>query len=136
MFFQEEIGQSPKTEASRLCAFLGVSTLENSEFYERRANENVVYKNKAIELVYSRLGTAVRAAGLRNAVRWAKKTRGVSVVWSAAKENVRARVPPMRPETVDRLREELAPEMAALASLLGRDTLPWPSWRAVAEEAA
>jgi hypothetical protein len=42
----------------------------------------------------------------------------------------------MRPETVERLRADLAPEMTALASLLGRRSLPWPSWRALAEEAA
>lgn len=136
VFLQEEIGKDPKGEAARLCAFLGVDNIADSEFFDRRANENVVYKNRTVEFVYGGLGRSARAVGLGGAIRWAKKTGGVSAIWSAAKENVRDRAPPMRPETVDRLRAELAPEMRALASLLGVASLPWPSWRAIMEKAA
>lgn len=136
VFLQERIGEDPKAEAARLCTFLGIDDIADSEFFERRANENVVYKSQAVEFVYGRLGRAARALGLGGALRWAKKTGGVSTIWSAAKENVRDRVPPMLPETAERLRAELAPEMRALASLLGAASLPWPSWRAITEKAA
>lgn len=136
VFLQEEIGNDPKGEASRLCAFLGVDDIDDSEFFERRANENVVYKNRTIEMVYSGLGRAARGLGFGRAVRWAKKTDGISAIWSAAKENVRDRVPPMQRETIAGLRAELEPEMRALASMLGVPSLPWPSWRAIVEKAA
>lgn len=136
VLLQEDIADDPIGQAARLCAFLGVDELADSEFFERRANENVIYKNQAVGRVYSGLGRAARAVGLGGAIRWAKKTDGVSKIWSTAKENVRERTPPMRPETVEKLRAELAPEMAALAELMGVASFPWPSWRAVMESAA
>lgn len=136
VMLQEEIADDPKGQAARLCAFMGVSALDDSEFFERRANENVVYKNKSVGRLYGRLGGAARAMGLGDVIRWAKKREGVSKIWSAAKENVRERTPPMRPETIEELRIKLAPEMKALAELLGVASLPWPSWRAVMEDAA
>lgn len=136
VMLQEEIADDPKGQAARLCAFMGVSALDDSEFFERRANENVVYKNKSVGRLYGRLGGAARAMGLGDVIRWAKKREGVSKIWSAAKENVRERTPPMRPETIEELRIKLAPEMTALAELLGVTSLPWPSWRAVMEDAA
>jgi hypothetical protein len=136
VLLQEDIAEDPRAEAKRLCDFLGVEAVTDSEFFERRANENVVYKNPAVGAVYGGLGGAARAVGLGGAVRWAKKTGGVSAVWSLAKENLREKTPPMKPETVAAIRQELADDMAALAALLGATSLPWPSWRAVMERAA
>lgn len=136
VLLQEEIALDPKREAARLCAFLQIEEIAESEFFDRRANENVVYKNQLVGAVYSRLGGAARAIGLGDAIRWAKRKNGVSTIWSLAKENVRDRTPSMRPETVESMRAALADEMEALAELLGVTSLPWPTWRAIAEKAA
>lgn len=136
ILLQEEIAQNPRVEAARLCAFLGFAPLADCEFFERRANENVVYKNETIGAIYGAFGGAARAAGLGGAIRWAKKTSGVKALWSAAKEHLRDRVPPMKEETVAALRAELADDMIELAALLGADAFPWPSWRALTRKAA
>lgn len=136
VLLQEEIAGDPRAQAARLCAFLGVEAALDSEFFDRRANESVVYRNPAVGAIYGALGPAARAIGLGGAVRWAKKTEGVSAIWSLAKENLRDRVPPMRPETVEALRAELAGEMTGLAGLLGVERLPWTNWSAFREKAA
>lgn len=136
VLLQEDIARNPRAEAARVCAFLGIGPLAKSEFFERRANENVVYRNEAVGAAYGALGAAARAAGLGGAIRWAKKTGGASKIWTVAKENLRDRVPPMRPETVGALRAALAEDMTELAALLGVDELPWPSWRALVAKAA
>lgn len=136
VLLQEDIARDARAQAARVCAFLGVGPLADSEFFERRANENVVYRNEAVGAAYGALGAAARAAGLGGAIRWAKKISGVSKIWTAAKENLRDRVPPMRRETADALRAALAEDMTELAGLLGVDELPWPSWRALFAKAA
>lgn len=136
VLLQEDITRAPRGEAARVCAFLGVDANFDSEFFERRANENVVYRSPAVGAMYGVIGGAARAIGMGEAIRWAKRTPGVASIWTAAKENLRDRVPPMRPETVEALRVRLADEVKELASLLGVHELPWPSWRAVAEKAA
>lgn len=136
VLLQEDIAQDPRAEAARVCAFLGVDADFDSEFFDRRANENVVYRNPAIGAVYGAIGGAARAVGMGGVIRWAKKTDGVSTIWSAAKENLRERTPPMRPETIAALRADLADDMSELSALLGRKDLPWPTWRALAEKAA
>lgn len=133
---QENVAADPRREAARICAFLGVEAAFDTEFFERRANENVVYRNQTVGAVYGALGGAARAAGLSGVIRWAKRTDGVAAIWSAAKENMRDRAPPMRPETVAMLTATLAEEMHDLVALLGVDELPWPTWRAIAEKAA
>ncbi|MEQ8935264.1 MAG: hypothetical protein RIE56_05690, partial [Amphiplicatus sp.] len=77
-----------------------------------------------------------RAVGMGGVIRWAKKTDGVSTIWSVAKGNLRERTPPIRTETVAALRADLADDMGELSALLGRNDLPWPTWRALAEKAA
>lgn len=136
VLMQEEIADDPRGQAARVCAFLGVDGAFDSEFFERRANENVAYKNPAVGAVYGAIGEAARAVGMGGAIRWAKRTEGVSAIWTAAKENLRERVPPMRPETVEALRAAFAEEMSDLARLLGARALPWPTWRAFSERAA
>ncbi len=136
IFLQEEIAGDPAREAARLFAFLGVDEKPCPEFLHRRANENVVYKNAAVGAVYARAGAAVRAVGLAGALARAKRAPGLSRIWTAAKKNVRDEVPAMRPETARRLRRRLAPEMRALARLIGRDDLPWPNWPGAFDRAA
>ncbi len=128
IFLQEEIAEDPAREAARLFSFLGVTDKPDTEFLHRRANENVVYKNPAIGAVYASAGSVLRAVGLSGALARAKRTPGLSRIWTAAKKNVRDDVPAIRPETVAELRRRLAPEMRALASLIGRESLPWKSW--------
>jgi len=136
VLLQEDIARDPRAEAARVCAFLGIDADFDSEFFDRRANENVVYRSPAIGAVYGAIGGAARAVGMGGVIRWAKKTDGVSSIWSAAKENLRERVAPMRPETIAALRADLADDMSALAALLSRADLPWPTWRALTEKAA
>lgn len=56
-----------------------------------------------------------------------KSFKVVSGILKANKIEVRDEIPPMRPETVERLREILRPEVVGLKSLLGR-AAPWDGW--------
>jgi hypothetical protein len=134
--FQEEIADDPQGNAAVLYTFLGVSPDFRSDFLDRRANENVVYRSHAIGALYKAIGDTARVAGLGGAIAWAKRTRRLSTIWSVAKENVRDRVPPMRSETAEMLCALLGPEMKNLVELLGGRELPWPRWRAAQVEAA
>ncbi len=48
------------------------------------------------------------------------------------KRDLRREVPPMSPETAARLRAEFSDEVRRLASMLGRETLPWPGFAGAA----
>ena len=54
-----------------------------------------------------------------------KATPPIAQILSANSIDLRDEVPPMRPETADRLRDLFTEEMAELRSMLGRDRLPW-----------
>ena len=58
-----------------------------------------------------------------------KATPPVAQILRANSIEMRDEIPPMRPETAERLHGILADEMLRLRAMLGRDRLPWETGR-------
>jgi hypothetical protein len=96
-----------------------------SEFVQRRANESIDYKNRALGMSLWRIGRTMRKAGLGSMVERVKGMPGVRELRKANQQDMREAVEPMKPETVERLVAFYRDDVAQLAALLGT-TPPWP----------
>ena len=125
----EEVQENPVREAMRLYDFLGVSLSHRSARLFERRHESIVPRNRLLGLTLRGLGDAMRRLGLEGAVDAAKRIGPVSAVLRMNRRSLREVVPPMLPQTVDRLQTEFGGEVLRLAAMLERTDLPWPTFR-------
>lgn len=123
VLFQEEVRADGLREARRVAAFLGLALPDG--FVDRRANESLDYRSRAIGLAFWRMGNLARRHGLDRAVETSKRLPVVRALRAMNLKPVRAEVAPMAPETEARLVAFYREEVAALEALLGRK-VPWP----------
>jgi hypothetical protein len=117
---QEELSGDPAGQVRRVLRFLDVDPdVPLSVGY--RVNEGGIPRSGAVT---GALGIVRRSRAARRVVTAVVPTRHRERVRSATV--VRAAV---RPETRARLSDALAPDLAHLPRLIGRDDLPWPSAR-------
>ena len=130
LLLQEEIQADPIAQARRLYSFLGVDPGHWSPLLLQRSNESVGARHPVLFRAWRRVGDFGRRHGLGPVVEAVKRWPPVAAAMRANRRDLRAEIPPMRPETEVALRRELAPELIQLAALTGRDDWPWATWRA------
>jgi hypothetical protein len=126
----EEITAEPEAAVRQVYEFLGVDPAGRFDASRRSSNESVAYRNEGLQAVLRRGGDALRRAGLGAGLERIKALPPLRGLMEMNKRDLRVSAPKPLPETRDRLARELAPEMEALAALLGRDSLPWKSFPA------
>lgn len=127
---QEEIETDPTTACRRLYSFIGVDPEHRSEFLFRRSHESVGARHPGLFRVWRLIGDYARRRGLDRWVETLKALPPVAAAMAANRRDLKAEVPRMRPETEQALQREFAPELVALADLVGHHDWPWPTWRA------
>ena len=125
---QEEIQADPQREARRVYEFLGISTDHVSGFVEDRANQSYLPKSRSREEFLKRSGSLIRKLGMSWLVNALRRTGVVAAIHRGNRLNIREIVPPMREETREKLYQVLGLEALELASVLGRQSLPWKTW--------
>lgn len=125
----EDVAKDPYKYAAEIFDFMGVDPDFTSPVFGERRNES---DRPRIPILRSALrygGDLMRRHGLEDGLSQLKSFKVVSGILRANKIEVRDEIPPMRPETVERLREILRPEVLGLTSLLGVRA-PWTGWHA------
>jgi hypothetical protein len=131
ILLQEDIDRCPIATAARVYGFVGVDQDHVSAALDSRPNESHVYRYLALEV-------------LRRGARGAARTLGLDGVWQAAqgaglqalyrrlnRRRPDTRIPPVAPQTLERLRRVLADEVRMVEEILER---PLPQWREGASE--
>ena len=133
VLLQEEIVAAPEAHARLLYRHLGVDEDYQSPFSDTHVNRSYVAKSPAREAAVRHIGAAMRWIGGAHSVEAIKKIEVVRRFREANRVDIRELVPPVRPEPRAWLEAELAEDVLDLAHLLGRESLPWPTWERAAE---
>lgn len=134
----EEIAADVNAAARRVYGFIGVDPDFRSGVLEERRNESDRPRSALLRKTVRAGGDAMRQAGLEEMLINLKKLPVISTALRYNSVSLRDEVPPMTAEDTVRLRDRFAREVADVADLLGRPSLPWPTWtgaRADAREA-
>lgn len=133
VLFQERIRQDEDGAAAHLAARLGVALPQT--LVRRRPNESIDYRNRTLGTALWRAGEWARRSGLGGPVERVKRMPVVRTLRAANQTVLRDVVAPMTADTEARLTEAYAPDVEALAGLLG-EAPPWPRFAAVATRPA
>jgi hypothetical protein len=131
VLLQEEIHKNPMEQSARVYRFLGIDEKHVSVSTSERSNESYLPKSRKREQLMSMLGDSARSVGLGVGVELLRKAGLIDALKKSNRQNIREIVPPMTPETRQRLEQVFADEVIALARLLGRDELPWKTWAGI-----
>lgn len=136
VIFQEDIRDDPLGQALNLYRFLSISEDYQSWFLKKKINESLVIKNTKIDYFLKRLGKLGRSIGASEIVETTKKNDLVCRLRRKYNQiDLRQVIPPMRDDTKIHLQNVLADDMRELSLQLGREDLPWPSWKALHNKA-
>lgn len=124
----EEVAADPQSCARRLYEFAGVAADFTSAVLAERRNESDRARLPALRKVLRRGGDWMRRNGMEEALARVKARGPVANLLRANSINMRHDVPAMDNDTRARLDAALSDDLHALAALLGRDDLPWPTW--------
>jgi hypothetical protein len=132
VLFQEDIRDDPLTQVQTLYRFLGLSEEHQSWFLGEKVNESRSIKNAGVDYFLKRLGRLGRSIGIGRVVEAVRKNDFVRHLRRRHNEiDLRQVIQPMRENTKARLQDTLADDMRELTHQLGREDLPWSSWRAL-----
>lgn len=121
----EEVRADPAAAAATVYRFLGVDPAYRSGVVAERRNESDRARLPLLRRVMRAGGDAARRLGLEEGLIRVKRAPGIAQLLKANSIPLRDEVPPPTPDDLARLRAIFAPEVEALAPLLGRDTMPW-----------
>lgn len=127
VLFTEDIGKDPTGAAKIAYAFAEANPDFTSQVLRERRNESDRARFPLLRRVLRRGGTTLRKFGLDERLSRLKKSGPVARMMSANSVDIRQEIPPMDPVSRAQLEAVFAPEIAALAQLLGLDSLPWKS---------
>lgn len=128
VLFYEEVRADPAVALARLGRFLGQEAPPLSPAL--RAAKNVSDRPRSVALRHGLRagGRAARGLGLEGALMAVKATPPVRRLMAWNDRPLRATIPPLTPEEQRSLAAHFGEDMARLAGMLGRDSLPWQSW--------
>lgn len=129
----EDIATDPEGIAEQVYRFAGVDPGFRSAVMHERRNESDRARLPLVRKTLRAGGATLRRLGLDEALSRVKRSGPVSRALAANSIDMRQVVPPMDAESRARLTEHFAPDVAALRSLLERDTLPWKNFGATAD---
>lgn len=124
----EDVAADPQGCARRLYDFAGVAADFTSAVLAERRNESDRARLPALRKVLRTGGDWMRRNGLEEALARVKARGPVANLLRANSINMRHDVPAMDKDSRARLDAALSVDLHALAALLGRDDLPWPTW--------
>lgn len=125
---QEEIREDARLMARQVYEFLGVRNDHLSASLDRRANESYLPKSRRTEQTMRSTGRLARKYGLGWLDQAARRSGVIAALHRRNRLDIRRVVPPMAEATRARLIVDFASDTGDLCALLGRDSLPWPSW--------
>ncbi|MCK0168499.1 sulfotransferase domain-containing protein [Jannaschia sp. S6380] len=125
VLFAEEVSAGPEDAARRLFTFLGVDAGFESAILRERRNDSDRARIPALRTGLRAGGDWLRRQGMEPLLSRIKQVGPVAQLLQANRIEIREEIPPMRPETRERLSRTFAAEMEALRAMLGRDVLPW-----------
>ncbi|MDP1558111.1 MAG: sulfotransferase [Nitrosomonas sp.] len=131
VLFQENIRDTPLIQARSLYRFLGLAEGHQSWFLEKKVNESRSIKSVYVDHFLKQAGRLGRSIGVGGVVEAVRKNNWVRRLRRHNQIDLRQVIPPMRKDTRMHLQDVLADDMRELAQQLGREDLPWPSWRAL-----
>lgn len=129
VLFQEDIRDQPQTEAKKLYRFLGLAEGHRSWYLDKKINESRSVKRPGVDGLTRRVGKIGRAVGGAWLVDIVARMDFVRRLRRANQTDLRKIIPPMKVDTRALLQAALKDDMRELMHQLGRDSLPWPSWR-------
>lgn len=132
VLFAEEIAERPDAALDATYAHLGVAAGVRPPRFDERRHESVAPRLEGLQRVLRLGGDRLRTVGLGEALERVKRSGPVKAALALNRRDLRGEIPPMRPETRARLQAHFAEDTLRLAAMLGRESLPWPTWRAVA----
>ncbi len=132
----EEVFADPVRSAARLYEFVGVNTSFVSAVASERRNVSDVARSPGLRRALRSGGDFMRRVGLEEQLVRLKSASPVAGLLKINSSDIRSQVAPMKEVTRLRLAEYFAPEVLDLADLLGRRSLPWPTWESAVSELA
>ena len=129
VLFQEDIRDHPQAQAKKLYRFLGLAEDHQSWYLDKKINESRSVKSAGVDGLTRRVGRMGRAMGGAWMIDMAARSSFIRKLRRANQTDLRQVIPPMREETRAYLLTVLGDDMRELGHQLGRDDLPWPSWR-------
>lgn len=125
----EDISVKPGEIARGVFEFLGLNTSHVTGLLAERRNVSERARSSGLRLMLRKGGDGMRALGLEETLSRVKNLTPVSQMLAANSLDMRRVVPPLSIKERHDLLHELRPEMAGLATLIGRRDLPWESWK-------
>lgn len=126
--FQEDIERAPEAQASRLYQFLGIDPDHRSLYLDERVNVSAAQRSAgAARAMKAGAGVLRRMVGDRF-VHDLKAMPPFIQLRRANQRPLQAVVPPLLPQTRQRLEAYYRADMERLADLLELHDLPWPTW--------
>lgn len=129
ILLQEQVDKEPQAQAAAVYRFLGIDDTHVSPYLHERVNPSAADKATALRSVLRQGGNMLRRVGGEDLVRQLRVAPPIKALLASQRQELREVVPPMKPETEQRLSEAYGADMQALCDLLGTDELPWKSWR-------
>lgn len=129
----EEISADPTGIAKQLYSFVGVESGFTSAISSEVRNVSDRARSPAIRQGLRSMGSLMRRAGFEEGLTKIKSVPPVASLLRANSVDIRRDIPPMKTVTRRMLDEIFASELIPLASLLERNSLPWPTWDAMTE---
>jgi hypothetical protein len=130
----EEMKSNPAQQARRLYRFLEVDEDYRSANINKKFNRSFVPRSRFLGRLISRTGGIVRKAGMGKLIAAAKCAGLVDRLYEFNRKDVQLVIRPMLDETKWELAQELKNELRMLAKLLGKDELPWQSWKIIEDQ--
>ncbi|WP_244998411.1 sulfotransferase domain-containing protein [Phaeobacter italicus] len=127
----EEISADPIAAAQTVFRFAGLDDAYVSPVLSERRNESDRARSPLLRRALRAGGDQLRKAGLEDALARVKQTGPVATLLQANSQNMREVVPPMTERDRETLLGIFADDLRALPDLLGRESLPWDSWKAL-----
>ena len=124
----EDIGTNPKETARSIYEFLDLDSNHATWILAERRNVSDKAKSPVLRRMMRKGGDSMRALGLEETLTKVKSMAPVRQLLAANSVNMRQVVPLLTAEERRDLLDVLRPEMADLATLIGRKNLPWESW--------
>lgn len=125
VLFAEDVAVNADAAAATVYDFTGVDASFTSQVLRERRNESDRARFPALRRVLRGGGATLRKLGFEERLAQFKKSGPVARMMSANSVDIRQEIPPMDPVSRAQLETVFAPEIAALAQLLGLDSLPW-----------
>lgn len=125
----EEVAADPAQAAAQVYTFAGVDPTHVSAVVSERRNESDRPRLPLLRHGLRAGGQVLRRLGLEEPLARVKKSGAVARLLAANSVDLRAEVPAMDAASRAQLLDLFAADLAQLPALLGRDSLPWSSWK-------